>query len=88
MVDKLVLARQEPTCLVRHPRIARERGYEEIGYEVRVKLIAPGAASKALKILDRWVREEQRQREDGRGPACYSSCFRGRGKLMGQRGQT
>lgn len=59
MVDKLVLARQELTCLVRHPRIARERGYEGIGYEVRIKLIAPGAASKALKILDRWVREEQ-----------------------------
>lgn len=27
------------TCLVRDPRIARQREYEGIGYEVRVKLI-------------------------------------------------
>lgn len=86
-MDKLVLARQELTCSVRDPRIARERGYEGIGYEVRVKLIAPGAASNPLKILDRWVREEQRQREDRRAQPVYSSCSRGRGKLMGQRGQ-
>lgn len=53
IVDKLVLARQKLTCLVRDPRIARQRDYEGIGYEVRVKLIrAPGATRKALKILD------------------------------------
>lgn len=38
-MDKLVLARQKLTCLVRNPRIARQREYEGIGYEVRVKLI-------------------------------------------------
>lgn len=37
-MEKLVLARQKLTCLVRDPRIARQHGYEGIGYEVRVKL--------------------------------------------------
>lgn len=39
VLDKLVLTRQKLTCLVRDPRIARQRGYEGIDYEVRVKLI-------------------------------------------------
>lgn len=54
VVDELVLARQKLTCLVRDPRIARQRGYEGIGYEVRVKLIEhlDRATRKALKILD------------------------------------
>lgn len=53
-MDELVLARQKLTCLVRDPRIARQRGYEGIGYEVRVKLIEhlDRATRKALKILD------------------------------------
>lgn len=37
-MDKLVLARQKLTCLVRDPKIAMQRGYEGTGYEVRVKL--------------------------------------------------